>query len=79
MPIVPIVVRGTRSVLRADSWFPRRGPISVSIGPPIHPLRQHDAPDDDWAAALQLRELVRDYMLQQCAEPDLSEHPALTP
>jgi 1-acyl-sn-glycerol-3-phosphate acyltransferase len=28
-PVVPVTIRGTRSMLRAGSWFPRRGRLEV--------------------------------------------------
>ena len=66
IPVVPIAIRGTRSILRADSWFPRRGTISVTIGAPI-------APDgSDWAAAIRLRDAARAEILKHCGEPDLT-------
>ena len=33
-PAVPVVLRGTRSLMRNGTWFPRRVPIHVRIGPP---------------------------------------------
>jgi len=66
VPVVPVVIRGTRSMLRADHWFPRRGAISVTIGAPV-------APDGkDWAAAIRLRDAVRAEILRLCGEPDLA-------
>jgi 1-acyl-sn-glycerol-3-phosphate acyltransferase len=69
VPVVPITIRGTRSVLRPDHWFPRRGTISATMGRPILPGAA------DWAAALQLRDAVRAEILQHCGEPDLAAHP----
>jgi 1-acyl-sn-glycerol-3-phosphate acyltransferase len=71
-PIVPIVIRGTRSMLRAASWFPRPGRISVRIGAPIDPRHYGGAAEDDWALALKLRAAAREYMLHHYGEPDLS-------
>jgi 1-acyl-sn-glycerol-3-phosphate acyltransferase len=34
LPVIPVAIRGTRSILRPDSWFPHRGKIGVFIGPP---------------------------------------------
>jgi 1-acyl-sn-glycerol-3-phosphate acyltransferase len=65
-PVVPVAFRGTRSVLRADSWVVRRRPVHVAFGTPI-------APDGtDWAAALRLREAARAEILRHCGEPDLA-------
>ena len=72
IPVVPVVIRGTRSILRAGSWFPRRGRIGVTIGAPIHPSKNGNSMENDWSAALRLRATVRDYMLRHCREPDLS-------
>ena len=33
LSILPLTLRGTRSILRSDQWFPRRGAVSVTIGP----------------------------------------------
>ena len=40
IPVVPMALRGVRSVLRDGTWFPRRYPIAVTIGAPIAPGRQ---------------------------------------
>ena len=37
VPVVPVAIRGTRSILREGSWFPRRGAITVTVGEPIEP------------------------------------------
>ncbi len=64
-PVVPVVIRGTRSILRDGSWFPRRGTVSVTIGEPLVPS------GTDWSAALGLRDAVRAEILRWCGEPDL--------
>lgn len=73
VPVVPIAIRGTRSILRAYSWFPRRGAISVFIGEPIEPdeTKAHP-PADSWTIALKLRDSTREYILRHCGEPDLA-------
>ncbi|MEN8259849.1 MAG: 1-acyl-sn-glycerol-3-phosphate acyltransferase, partial [Pseudomonadota bacterium] len=70
LPVVPIVIRGTRSNLRSGSWFPRHGPISVSIGEAIYPSPAVKA--DAWGTAVTLRNLVRSRMLAEVGEPDLA-------
>jgi len=64
-PIVPGVLRGTRSILRANQWVPRRGKVEVEIGEPIWPAGK------DFQAVLQLRDAARQAMLLRCGEPDL--------
>ncbi len=65
VPVIPVAIRGTRSMLRADSWFPRRGRLEVIIAAPIVP------DGDDWAAAVRLRDQARAIILQNCGEVDL--------
>jgi hypothetical protein len=63
---VPTTIRGTRSILRSDSWLFRQGPIAVHIGAPIEPKA------DDFRAAVALRAAARRRILERCGEPDLS-------
>ncbi|MCA1765403.1 MAG: hypothetical protein LC633_04005, partial [Desulfobulbaceae bacterium] len=71
--VVPVAIRGNRSVLRAKSWFPRRGRVRVIIGEPID---SEDilagAGNDQWRAALELRNRARTWLLAHCGEPDLA-------
>ena len=72
VPVLPIALCGTRSMLRGDSWFPRRGIISVTIGEPLSPalLRQENG-GDAWKTAITLRDLAREHILRHVQEPDL--------
>ena len=73
IPIVPIAIRGTRSMLRSRSWFPRRGRITISIGEVIKPEGLVETVQGDtWQVALALRDKARHYILHHCGEPDLS-------
>lgn len=67
IPVLPGVIRGTRSLLRADQWFPRHCAVAVEIGEPIHPS------GTDFESVLQLRDAVRKVILSRCGEPDLGE------
>jgi len=65
IPVVPVALRGVRSVLRDGTWYARRHPMAVTFGAPI-------APDgDDWNAAVRLRDRVRAEVLKHCGEQDL--------
>ncbi|MDH3579511.1 MAG: 1-acyl-sn-glycerol-3-phosphate acyltransferase, partial [Hyphomicrobiales bacterium] len=64
--VVPVTIRGTRSVLRGGQWFPRRGTIRVHIGKPIF------ADGGDFEAVIRLRDAARAAVLAQCEEPDLA-------
>jgi 1-acyl-sn-glycerol-3-phosphate acyltransferase len=65
VPVVPVAIRGTRSILRSNQWLPRRGAISISISAPIMPQ------GDDWSAAIKLRDAARSEILHYCGEPEL--------
>ena len=65
VPIVPVVIRGTRSILRAGQWLPRRGAVSVHVGEPLAPTGR------DFAAAIRLRDAARAQILARLGEPDL--------
>jgi 1-acyl-sn-glycerol-3-phosphate acyltransferase len=67
LPVVPGILRGTRSMLRGEQWFPRWSPISVSIADPI------EASGADFASVVRLRDAVRAVILAGCGEPDLGE------
>jgi 1-acyl-sn-glycerol-3-phosphate acyltransferase len=64
VPVVPMGLHGTRTILRADQWFPRRGTVRLTIGAPIRPQ------GSDWAAAVALRDAVRTHIVRYCGEPD---------
>jgi 1-acyl-sn-glycerol-3-phosphate acyltransferase len=64
-PVVPVAIRGTRTILRGESRFPRRGGIVVTVAAPLR------AGKPDWNAALELRDEARARILAHCGEPDL--------
>ncbi|SHF23101.1 acyl carrier protein [Modicisalibacter ilicicola DSM 19980] len=75
VPVIPIALRGTRSILRAGSWFPRHGAITVTIGEAIEPNPSIRGDDErrTWKEALSLRNKARDFILRHCGEPDLTQ------
>jgi acyl carrier protein len=64
VPVLPVALRGVRSVLRDGTWYARRHPMAVTFGAPIAPE------GDDWNAAVRLRDRVRAEVLKHCGEPD---------
>jgi 1-acyl-sn-glycerol-3-phosphate acyltransferase len=64
VPVVPVGIRGARSILRDGTWFPRFGAVAVAIGAPIVPA------GEDWTAAIKLRDQVRADMLRLAGESD---------
>jgi len=72
VPVVPIAIRGTRSILRDKSWFPHRGSISIEIGKAIDPKDIAIKSDNlEWERAIELRDQARAFILKHCGEPDL--------
>ena len=70
VPVVPVTLRGTRSILRDQSLFPRRGRVRVHVGEPL--VAPAGEPDSDWDRAIGLRQAARAEMLRYCGEPDLA-------
>jgi 1-acyl-sn-glycerol-3-phosphate acyltransferase len=62
-PIVPGVITGARTVLRADQWFPRRAPITVTLLPALAPE------SDTWGGAVALRDRARETIAVRAGEP----------
>ncbi len=69
-PVVPVIIRGTRSILRDGSWMPRPGAVTVVIAEPIKPSPGGEG-EDAWQRAVKLRDRVRLEILKHCGEPDL--------
>jgi len=65
LPIVPIVIQGTRHCLPPATLRPHPGRIRVRILPALRP--QADATD----AASSLRDAARERILEHLGEPDL--------
>jgi acyl carrier protein len=68
VPVVPVALRGVRSVLREGTWYLRRSAVTVSFAPPVR------ADGADWNAAVKLRDQVRAEILKRCGEPDLASN-----
>jgi 1-acyl-sn-glycerol-3-phosphate acyltransferase len=66
LPVVPLVLRGTRSILRDGQWLPGRAPVHIEITPPLYPA------GDTFEAALALRDRARKEILSRSGEPDLA-------
>ncbi len=67
VPVVPIAISGTRSILRGDQWFPRREAVAVTIGEAIAPT------GTEFSAAVRLRDATRAAVLTACGEPEVFE------
>lgn len=65
VPILPITIVGTETVLRGDTRIPRRARVEVFVSSPIPPLQ------GGWSGAVELRKRVRTEILRHFREPDL--------
>ncbi|MFD7845848.1 AMP-binding protein [Nocardia sp. NPDC059764] len=64
-PILPVGIRGTRTILRPGHRFPRRGAVEISTG------RAIPAIGIDWTAAADLQRTTRAAVLRLSGEPDV--------
>ncbi len=62
VPVIPLVIRGSREVLPAGSWLPRLGKLEIVVTPALHPT------GNDGEAAESLRQAVRVAMLTELDE-----------
>ena len=67
VPVIPVTLHGTRSVMRDGQWLPCRLPVSVVVGAPLTQPTGEDA----LAATVHLRDTARAQILRHCGEPDL--------
>jgi 1-acyl-sn-glycerol-3-phosphate acyltransferase len=65
VPVVPVAIRGTRTILRPEHHFPRRGAIDIAVGEPLWPS------GTDWTAAVELQRAARNVVLDLSGEPDV--------
>jgi 1-acyl-sn-glycerol-3-phosphate acyltransferase len=59
VPVVPVVIMGTRELMPGDSFRPGPGAARVIIGPPLLPT------SDGWEAAVDLRDAARAWIAGQ--------------
>jgi 1-acyl-sn-glycerol-3-phosphate acyltransferase len=72
LPLVPVAIRGTRSMLRPDTHILRRGRVVVTVRPPIDTSALRlEIRADSWAVARKLRDAARMSILSHCGEPDI--------
>jgi acyl carrier protein len=67
-PVVPLVIKGTRDILRDGSWVVRKGTIKVFIGDAVKLKNQAM---DTWSAALNLSTQTRAQILEKVGEPSM--------
>lgn len=64
--MIPIGLKGTREILPDGTWLPTRGPITVTIGPPIAPE------GSGWEEMVRLRDLARHEIARLAGEDFVS-------
>ena len=67
VPIVPLALKGTRSVLRDGQRLPRRARVEAVFGDPLAAR----ADEEPFAAAVRLRDEAHVHILRYCGEPTL--------
>ena len=65
VPVIPLILQGSRNILRAETWWPRHGRLHLEFASPIETTGQA------WADIVNLREQTRRAMLHHYQEPDL--------
>jgi 1-acyl-sn-glycerol-3-phosphate acyltransferase len=65
VPVVPVAIQGTRSILRPGQCFPRHGAVHVIVEAPIRPA------DTDWFAAVAARHAARSAIARHCDRPGI--------
>jgi len=63
--VLPVGLRGLRTMLRSGSWFPRRTAVSLSVGNPVI------GNSGGWEGAISLRDAARAELLHHSGEADL--------
>jgi 1-acyl-sn-glycerol-3-phosphate acyltransferase len=66
VPIIPIAICETRSILPPGHVFFRHGTVRISISEPLEPT------GTDWDTALRLHDEARAAIVAHCGEPDLA-------
>jgi 1-acyl-sn-glycerol-3-phosphate acyltransferase len=65
-PICPVAVHGAREILRDKTYLPRRGRVTVTLGPLVMP---DPSAGDDWHEIVRLRDSTREIIAQHAGEP----------
>jgi 1-acyl-sn-glycerol-3-phosphate acyltransferase len=68
MPVVPVVIRGARHILRGDTIWPRPGRVFIEVLSVIEPIETENAA----SVAITMRDQSRAHILLALGEPDLA-------
>jgi 1-acyl-sn-glycerol-3-phosphate acyltransferase len=64
LPVVPVVISGSRAKMPAQVWLPAPGPVSIRVCEPVEPAAQD--------SATELLSASRQRLLEWLEEPDLA-------
>jgi fatty-acyl-CoA synthase len=65
-PICPVILRGSRKILRDKTILPKPGRITITFGPLVVPAA---AASDDWREIVRLRDETREIIARATGEP----------
>jgi 1-acyl-sn-glycerol-3-phosphate acyltransferase len=65
VPVVPVAIRGARTVFRDQAWLPRYGTVSLRFSTAVYPA------GNTWTDRVTLRDKVRESILNHSGEPDI--------
>ena len=65
VPVLPVALKGLRSALRSESWYPRYSKITLSVGHLVIPESK------SWDSALILKDKIRSQIIHLSGEADL--------
>ncbi len=62
VPVCPVAIKGTRTLLRGNTWLLSPSKITITLGKPL------SITDEDWSSVSQLRTEVRHIIAAHCGE-----------
>ena len=65
MPIVPLVIQGSREILPANKYLPAKGALKIKV------LKSINTKDGTKMSSKELKDIVRKKILDTLDEPDL--------
>jgi fatty-acyl-CoA synthase len=67
-PICPVAMRSARQILRDNTYLPKFGRVTITVGPLVQP---RPAGKDEWQEIVRLRDEVREIIARNAGEPML--------
>jgi len=71
-PVIPVSLKGTRRFMRDGTILPRPTSVTITLSPPIYPVREFPANDPNHLQEMvRLRDLAREAIAKHSGEPAL--------